>query len=183
MIAQAILESGSGTSELSKAPNNNLFGIKGVWKDKDGNAHSVNFDTKEDDGTGSTFTIKSDFRTYTTTADSIEDYANLITDTDKGMGNYYKAVWKTNAKDYKEACAALQGSYATDTGYAKKLVDLIEAYHLDQYDNPNPYDLVGKKLDPKSELADKATGYRDLTNKDYAALLSCATQFLGKQYT
>lgn len=30
MIAQAILESANGQSELAKAPNYNLFGIKGT---------------------------------------------------------------------------------------------------------------------------------------------------------
>ncbi|MFX3718731.1 glucosaminidase domain-containing protein, partial [Streptococcus suis] len=32
MIAQAILESGSGNSKLSQKPNYNLFGIKGDYK-------------------------------------------------------------------------------------------------------------------------------------------------------
>ena len=47
MIAQAILESGSGNSQLAQAPYNNLFGIKGAYK-----GNSVTFNTQEDDGTG-----------------------------------------------------------------------------------------------------------------------------------
>ena len=45
MIAQAILETGSGTSKLSQSPNYNLFGIKGSYK-----GQSANFYTNEDNG-------------------------------------------------------------------------------------------------------------------------------------
>lgn len=42
MMAQAIVESGWGASTLSKAPNYNLFGIKGSY-----NGQSVYMDTWE----------------------------------------------------------------------------------------------------------------------------------------
>ncbi len=45
MIAQAILESGSGNSALAAPPNYNLFGIKGAYQ-----GQSVSFPTQEDDG-------------------------------------------------------------------------------------------------------------------------------------
>ena len=54
MIAQAVLESGSGKSLLAQAPNNNLFGIKGVWVDSQGAEHSIDMPTAEDDGTALT---------------------------------------------------------------------------------------------------------------------------------
>lgn len=44
MIAQAILESGSGNSALAAPPNYNLFGIKGAYQ-----GQSVSFSTQEDD--------------------------------------------------------------------------------------------------------------------------------------
>ncbi len=53
MIAQAILESGSGNSKLSQKPNYNLFGIKGDYK-----GQSVSFITYEDNGFGNLYTVK-----------------------------------------------------------------------------------------------------------------------------
>ena len=104
MIAQAILESGSGNSQLAQAPYNNLFGIKGAYK-----GNSVTFNTQEDDGTGNMYTIQSAFRAYETTADSLEDYANLLT---VDMGDHYAGAWKSNAATPVEACQYLQGRYA-----------------------------------------------------------------------
>ena len=83
MIAQAILESGSGTSQLSQAPNNNLFGIKGAY-----NGQSVTFLTSEDDGSGNLYQIHDSFRKYETTAQSLEDYADLIKES-----GYYTGAW------------------------------------------------------------------------------------------
>lgn len=183
MIAQAVLESGSGRSQLAEAPNNNLFGIKGSWKDKDGNLKSVSFDTHEDDGTGKTYATHAKFRKYDTVKDSLEDYAQLLTDTEKGMGNFYKDTWKTNNNTYKDACYALQGKYATDTTYAQKLVDIIATYDLTQYDNALDYEIVGRIKDKHApqEVLDQF-GYRKLTMDDYANLEAIATAQLGEKY-
>ena len=59
MIAQAILESDSGQSELSQAPHYNFFGIKGSYE-----GQSVSFETWEDDGQGNPYTVTSAFRSY-----------------------------------------------------------------------------------------------------------------------
>lgn len=181
MIAQAILESASGTSDLSEAPNNNLFGIKGVWYDEDGVGHKATFKTMEDDGSGNLYEISSDFRAYDTIADSMEDYADLLHDTENGMGEYYKGTWKSNTESYKDACYALQGTYATDTSYASKLIGLIETYELDRFDEKLDYEIVGQKYDPESEEANE-DGYRDLTMKDYANIQAIATSQLGTPY-
>lgn len=186
MLAQAILESGSGTSTLSQAPNNNLFGIKGVWYDEDGAAHSATFKTNEDDGSGNLYQITSSFRAYTTTADSIEDYVRLLHDTEDGMGNYYKGAWKSNTTNYKDACYALQGTYATDTSYASKLMDLIETYDLTRFDEKLNYEITGKVYDPEAKDTEGVevdeNGYRNLTMDDYANLEALATSFLGMDY-
>lgn len=183
MIAQAVLESGSGRSKLAEAPNNNLFGIKGSWKDKDGNLKSVSFDTREDDGSGNSYSTHAKFRKYDTVKDSLEDYAQLLTDTEKGMGNFYKEAWKTNNNTYKDACYALQGRYATDTTYAQKLVDIIATYDLTQYDNALDYEIVGRIKDEHApqETIDQF-GYRKLTMDDYANLEATITAQLGEKY-
>ncbi|MGM0338870.1 glucosaminidase domain-containing protein [Enterococcus sp. AZ007] len=129
MIAQAILESGSGTSGLSAAPYYNLFGIKGSYK---GNA--VNMSTQEDGGSGNMYTIQSAFRAYPNYAASLGDYVELIRGGISGSENYYQDVWRSKAKNYLRASEKLTGKYATDTSYHRKLTSLISVYHLTQYD-------------------------------------------------
>lgn len=129
MIAQAILESGSGTSGLSVAPYYNLFGIKGSYK---GNA--VNMATQEDGGGGNMYTIQSAFRAYPNYAASLGDYVELICGGISGSENYYQDVWRSKAKNYLRASEKLTGKYATDTSYHRKLASLISVYHLTEYD-------------------------------------------------
>ena len=128
MIAQAILESGSGSSGLSKPPNNNLFGIKGSYQ-----GQSAYMLTSEDDGSGGKYDIMSHFRRYPSVRESLQDYADLLT---CDMADYYSPAWKANAPTYVQACDYLQGHYATDTSYSSKLQGLILAYDLEQYDHP-----------------------------------------------
>lgn len=130
MIAQAILESGSGQSSLANDPNNNLFGIKGDY-----NGQSVTMETAEDNGSGKLYMVQSNFRKYPTYKESLEDYANLI---NKGLPNnptFYHGATKEQAKTYQEATQFLTGKYATDTRYDEKLNKLIETYDLTFFDS------------------------------------------------
>lgn len=129
MIAQAILESASGQSELAQAPNYNLFGIKGTH-----NGKSVSMATQEDLGNGDLYTTQAGFKVYENYEDSFNDYATLLKEGLTGNSRFYEGVWKSNAKTYKEATKFLTGRYATDTQYNKKLNGLIETYDLTQYD-------------------------------------------------
>lgn len=124
MIAQAILESRSGTSGLSDAPNYNLFGIKGSY-----NGNSVVLETWEDDGAGNTYTINDAFRQYPSWRASLEDYAVLL------QQPIYEGAHRSVAGSYDVATAHLTGRYATDTNYASKLNNLIVAYNLTRFDN------------------------------------------------
>lgn len=181
MIAQAILESNSGQSGLAKTPNNNLFGIKGVWTDEEGQTHAVQMATMEDDGEGNLVQIMANFRAYDTTSDSLRDYANLLHNTDTGMGKFYSPTWKSNTNSYVDACNYLQGRYATDTSYSAKLQSLIETYNLTRFDDPLGYEIKGTIYDPENEVSNE-DGYRDLTMDDYIKLESVATSLLGTKY-
>ncbi|MHC5247647.1 glucosaminidase domain-containing protein [Enterococcus sp. LJL90] len=133
MIAQAILETGSGNSRLSSEPNFNLFGIKGSY-----NGESVSFNTQEDDGSGTLYTIQASFRKYPSYRQSLEDYAELLRGGIQGNSSFYSQTWKVNADSYQDVTAFLTGRYATDTNYNLKLNALIEAYNLTDYDQkPN----------------------------------------------
>lgn len=129
MIAQAILESASGQSQLAQSPNYNLFGIKGTH-----NGKGVSFATQEDLGNGTLYTTQATFRQYENYEDSLNDYAQLLKEGLTGNSHFYDGVWKTNAKTYQEATKFLTGRYATDTRYNEKLNGLIETYDLEQYD-------------------------------------------------
>ncbi|EMF0514490.1 peptidoglycan DD-metalloendopeptidase family protein [Enterococcus hirae] len=129
MIAQAILESASGQSQLAQAPNYNLFGIKGTY-----NGKGVSFATQEDLGNGTLYTTQATFRQYENYEDSLNDYAQLLKEGLTGNSHFYDGVWKSNAKTYQEATKFLTGRYATDTSYDKKLNGLIETYDLTTYD-------------------------------------------------
>ncbi len=131
MIAQAILESGSGNSQLASQPNYNLFGIKGSYQ-----GNSVAMKTLEDDGKGKMYSITANFRSYPSYKESLEDYTKLM----KGNETicFYQGAWKSVAKEYKVATKFLTGRYATDTRYNEKLNGLIETYHLDEFDQLKP---------------------------------------------
>ena len=140
MIAQAILESASGQSQLAQAPNYNLFGIKGTH-----NGKGVSFATQEDLGDGTLYTTQATFRQYENYEDSLNDYAQLLKEGLTGNSHFYDGVWKTNAKTYQEATKFLTGRYATDTSYDKKLNGLIETYDLTKYDK----EVSGPQLNKK----------------------------------
>ncbi|WP_206911934.1 hypothetical protein IGL98_000667 [Enterococcus sp. DIV0840] len=129
MIAQAILESGSGSSHLSVEPYFNLFGIKGDFA-----GESVFLPTYEDDGAGNWYQIYSAFRQYPSYTETFEDYAKLIREGIEGNSTIYAGVWKENTETYQEATQSLTGVYATDTQYNQKLNALIEEYELTKYD-------------------------------------------------
>lgn len=143
MIAQAILESASGQSQLAQAPNYNLFGIKGTY-----NGNSVSFVTQEDLGEGVLYTTQATFRKYKNYEDSLADYAKLLKEGLTGNSHFYDGVWKTNAKNYQEATRFLTGKYATDTKYDQKLNGLIKTYHLTEYDQ----EVINPKLNNKGYI-------------------------------
>ena len=127
MIAQAVVESASGSSGLSCEPYNNLFGIKGAYEGK-----SVRMKTQEDDGQGNLETIVAEFRRYPSLTESLKDYVGLLTG-----DSLYAPVKKSNTESYEDACDYLQGHYATSTTYSRTLKAYIDTYDLTQFDVPS----------------------------------------------
>ena len=125
MIAQAILESGSGQSGLSSYPHYNLFGIKGSYA-----GQSAVMQTWEDDGNGNAYTINDAFRSYPSYYESLQDYVAVL------KQGHFAGAWKSNTTSYQDATAALTGVYATDTSYNTKLNYIIEKYDLTRFDSP-----------------------------------------------
>jgi flagellum-specific peptidoglycan hydrolase FlgJ len=122
-LAQAILESGWGKSRLARE-GNALFGIKAgkSWTGPRMDCKTFeHYDGKRTD-------IVDAFRAYGSWAESVADHGAFL----RGLERY-KAV--IGERDYKKACKAIHAAgYATDPGYADKLIGLIEQYGLTKYD-------------------------------------------------
>ena len=128
-IAQAILESSWGESDLAQIYNN-LFGIKAdsSWKGESVLLETFEFyDTK----------IEDKFRVYSNKNQSIKDHAKFLVDNQR-----YKKYGVFEAKTYIEQAYALQNAgYSTsedDSGqkrYAKDLIELIRQYNLQLIDS------------------------------------------------
>lgn len=124
IIAQAALESDWGCSTLGKAPNNNLFGVKGYFA-----RQTVAQPTTEYDEQGHKFQVVSNFRQYASEYEALRDYAQTL------EAPLYEGVHRQNTKNYREATRALCGRYATDPEYDRKLNQLIDTYQLTKYDD------------------------------------------------
>lgn len=125
-IAQAILESNWGNSELSEKYNN-FYGIKGSEE-----ANTVLMNTKEfvDE---EWIEINGRFRIYESWQDSMNAHTKLFVEGTTWNPQQYAAVLA--ADNYRDAAFALQASgYATDPTYPEKLIELIQQYKLDQFD-------------------------------------------------
>ena len=164
--AQAILESGWGSSELAKVPNNNLFGIK---DSEDWHGEIVTVPTQEYLN-GDYITVNAAFRKYASWNDSVVDHAKFFTSTEWRKDNYRKVV---NETDYRIAAQELKNAgYATDPSYPGKLIRLIEAYKLYEWDamcNNSISTVENEGVEsqyPKADLAitglNNATGSYDL---------------------
>ncbi len=126
-IAQAILESNYGKSELAIKANN-LFGLKGSYKGK-----SVKMQTMEYKN-NKRYTIETEFRAYPDLKSAFIDHTKLILEgTSWNKHQYYDVLAAAN---YQEAAHALKKNhYSTDPMYPEKLIAIIEQYNLGEYDN------------------------------------------------
>ena len=122
-IAQAILESGWGTSELATKANA-LFGIKA---DSRWNGKTYSKVSTEWNGFA-TIPVAASFRAYNSWEHSVDDHSSFLV----AGGRYAKVI---NEKNYKKACTEIhKAGYATAPDYADRLIQLIETYGLTAYD-------------------------------------------------
>lgn len=126
ILGQAILESNWGKSTLA-SKYNNLFGIKAYGDQKKVSLETKEFVSEE------WITIQGDFKVYDSWEQSMDDHTQLfVQGVDWNPALYEKVITATN---YQEAAQALQDAgYATDPGYAQKIIQVIETYQLNQYD-------------------------------------------------
>lgn len=144
-LAQGILETESGNSDLLKRSNNH-FGIKckSNW-----NGPSVSHD---DDAPGECF------RAYADAEESYRDHSNFLKNSQR-----YAFLFDLNPMDYKDWASGLrQAGYATNPKYADKLIGFIEKYDLEQYSfagmtrglEGDEYQMVQTSIAPENVLPD-----------------------------
>ena len=137
-LAQFILESGYGKSELAQNANN-VFGMKcslsgntwagSVWDGKS----KYTKQTKEQNADGSYVTITADFRKYSRVEDSISDHSAYLLGAKNGSKLRYNGL--KGCTDYKKAIQIIKdGGYATSLTYVEKLCSIIARWNLTQYD-------------------------------------------------
>lgn len=130
-LAQGLLESGAGKSELARKSNNH-FGIKcgGDWRGK-----TVSHD---DDARGECF------RAYKHPKDSYEDHSRFLVGRPR-----YASLFKLKITDYKGWARGLKkAGYATNPSYADQLIGIIELYELYKYDEKNYLKWLKKNPNP-----------------------------------
>lgn len=111
-LAQGLLESGAGQSELAKNANNH-FGIK-CTSDWMGDAYYHDDDKKDDC-----------FRVYLDAEESYIDHSLFL------QRPRYKTLFDLEINDYKGWAKRLsECGYATDPLYPQKLIKIIEDYNL-----------------------------------------------------
>jgi LysM repeat protein len=116
-LAQGILESSSGNSELSTEAKNH-FGIK-CHKDWKGPKMYMDDDT-----------IGECFRVYGSAEESFTDHSNFLRTRPR-----YAFLFELEKTDYRGWSLGLKkAGYATNPNYAQLLIDLIEKLQLMQYD-------------------------------------------------
>lgn len=152
-LAQGILESGSGGSDLATAANNH-FGIK-CGSNWDGKTYKKKDDEYDDKGNK----IESCFRKYSKPEESFYDHSEFLRDPRK----YYRYgfLFGLDKRDYRAWARGLESAgYATEKGYADKVIDIIEKNKLYQYDDPEIQVLNSGSMDDtvKKDKDKKETG-------------------------
>ena len=139
-MAQFILESGYGTSELAQQANN-CFGMKtslswNSWPNSTWDGKSVYMKkTQEQNADGTIVTITADFRKYACVEDSIADHAAYLLGATNGSKKRYEGL--VGCTDYKKAAQIIKdGGYATSHSYVQNLCNIIEQWNLTQYNAP-----------------------------------------------
>lgn len=121
-LAQGLLESAAGRSELATKGNNH-FGIKcngwsgrGIYHDDDQRNEC--------------------FRAYNNVYESFVDHSKFLVN-----GQRYRSLFNLKTTDYKGWARGLKAAgYATNPQYANKLIEIIQLYKLYQYDTAKSYD-------------------------------------------
>ncbi|MCX6296648.1 MAG: glucosaminidase domain-containing protein [Bacteroidetes bacterium] len=136
-LAQGMLESGNGNSDLAVYANNH-FGIK-CHQEWNGPTFIKDDDAKDEC-----------FRKYSSVLDSYTDHSNFLKSRTR-----YAELFELQRTDYKGWAKGLKTTgYATDPKYTQRILELIDTYKLYQYDQidglPNIPLTANKPIHPET---------------------------------
>lgn len=148
-LAQGLLESGAGNSELARKGNNH-FGIK--CHDWTGGKTYHDDDERHEC-----------FRAYNSVRESYEDHSRFLAR--KGR---YERLFSLKITDYKGWARGLKAcGYATSPTYAQKLIGIIELYKLYKYDTAKSYDrFIADHMSKENSAAGSSHAIK-IYNKNY----------------
>ena len=166
-LAQGILESSNGQSELSQLGNNH-FGVKasGSWL-KNGGDYLVYTDDKPNEK----------FCKYATVGDSYEHHSKILKNSSR-----YSQCFKLSPDDYRGWTKGIErGGYATNGGYAASLQKIIEANGLQKYDQQVMKEMrtEGKKFGVEQNA--RSTASVSVSSEDTKSLGRASTSSSDKQ--
>ena len=145
-LAQGLLESGAGKSELAQKSNNH-FGIK-----CGSNWFGPTF-SHFDDGRNECF------RAYENARASFEDHSQFL------KKERYARLFRLSILDYKGWARGLKAcGYATSPTYADRLIDIIELYELNKLDRDPKVTYVPEPVRPAVNVV--LNSHHVMTNND-----------------
>ena len=166
-LAQGILESSNGQSELSQLGNNH-FGVKasGSWL-KNGGDYLVYTDDKPNEK----------FCKYATVGDSYEHHSKILKNSSR-----YSQCFKLSPDDYKGWTKGIErGGYATNGGYAASLQKIIEANGLQKYDQQVIKEMRAEGKQFGVEQNARSTASASVTAEDTKSVGRASTSSPDKQ--
>jgi LysM repeat protein len=152
-LAQGILESAAGKSELAQNANNH-FGIK-CHKSWTGETYH-----KDDDKQNECF------RKYNSPFESFEDHSQFL------MAARYAELFTLKITDYEGWANGLKkAGYATDNQYPQKLICLIEEYDLTKYDQKDSSVHTARNNNAKPNFKPKETNITAVRGENFNEFL------------
>ncbi len=133
-LAQGLLESNAGKSDLATRANNH-FGIKcgNDWQGK-------TYEKKDDEYDETGKLIESCFRVYKTAEACYVAHSEFLRDPRKV--ERYGPLFRIDVTDYRRWAQGLKrAGYATSGTYAEKLIEVIETYELFKFDRMTTVDI------------------------------------------
>ena len=159
-LAQGLLESGAGRSELTRHGNNH-FGIKcHGWTGR-----KVYHDDDENNEC---------FRAYNNAKESYEDHSRFL-----AKQSRYARLFSLQRTDYKGWARGLKAcGYATNPQYANTLIQIIELYGLHKFDSATSYDRrMADRFSTDKPAADGSLHVIKAYNKNYYLIAKAGDTF------
>ena len=157
-LAQAIVESGAGSSPLALYANNH-FGLK-CHNDWTGEKYYYDDDQAQEC-----------FRLFASAEDSFRAHSDFLRERER-----YRALFDLDPTDYKGWAKGLRrAGYATDPAYATKLINLIEDFQLYRFDRqapvgvPSPREQEAERQGSGQEASAAPAGGRPAETEDAPA--------------